>query len=200
MTKRIDRVQERSQQGHHSLSDELVDAKSQARSDQARLVRNTNQCLAESLALATKEPEERAIRMRREIERLLNDHDNTYAHTMTNLEKRLDAKADRMMQKHDEILSGSNRENVPAPMEDSRQATDGSGAHSYAGAQLRSRTSFESNHRETKGSPVEDGLDESGRARSGCDIGFTFTDNAASQISTRSDYRLAGHDDVLFNV
>ena len=35
MTKRIDRSQERAQKGHHSLSDELVDAKSQARSDQA---------------------------------------------------------------------------------------------------------------------------------------------------------------------
>ena len=101
------------------------------------MVWNTDQCLAESLALATKEPEEKAIRMRRDLERLLNDqndHDNTYAHTMTNLEKKLDAKADRMMQKHDEIFSGSNRENVPAPMEDSRQATDGSGAQSYAGA------------------------------------------------------------------
>ena len=37
--------------------------------------------------------------MTREIERLLNDHDNTYAHTMTRLEKRLDAKSDLMMRK-----------------------------------------------------------------------------------------------------
>ena len=35
--------------------------------------------------------------MTREIERLLNDHDSTYAHTMTSLEKRLDAKSDLMM-------------------------------------------------------------------------------------------------------
>ena len=31
--------------------------------------------------------QERDIKMTREIERLLNDHDYTYAHTMTNLEK-----------------------------------------------------------------------------------------------------------------
>ena len=62
--------------------------------------------------------------MTREIERLLNDHDNTFAQTMTNLEKIIDAKADLMMRKLDDILSGSNRENRPAPMEDSRQAND----------------------------------------------------------------------------
>ena len=47
--------------------------------------------------------------MTREIERLLNDHDNTYAHTITNLEKKLDAKSDLMMRKLDEFLNGSNR-------------------------------------------------------------------------------------------
>ena len=57
--------------------------KSQARFDQAQLIRNTDQCLAESLAQANKESEEREARMTREIERLLNDHDNTYAQTMT---------------------------------------------------------------------------------------------------------------------
>ena len=49
--------------------------KSQARIDQAQLIRNTDQCLAESLAQATKESEEREARMTREIERLLNNHD-----------------------------------------------------------------------------------------------------------------------------
>ena len=46
--------------------------------------------------------------MTRENRRLLTDHDNTYAQTMTNLEKRLDAKADLMMRKLDELLSSSN--------------------------------------------------------------------------------------------
>ena len=101
----------------------MTDVKSQARSDQAQLIRDTDQCLA------TKESQERDVKMTREIERLLNDRDNTYAHTMTNLKKRLDAEADLMMRKLDEILSGSNRENRHAPMEDSRQATDGPGAH-----------------------------------------------------------------------
>ena len=86
--------------------------------------------MAESLALATKESEERDIRMTREIERFLNAQDNTYAPTMTSLEKRLDAKADLMMRKLDEVLSGSNRESRPAPVEDLRQATDESGARS----------------------------------------------------------------------
>ena len=35
--------------------------------------------------------------MTREVERLLIDHGNTFANTMTNLEKRLDTKADLMM-------------------------------------------------------------------------------------------------------
>ena len=47
--------------------------------------------------------------MTREIERLLNAHGNTYAHTMARLEKGLDAKADFFVRKLDEILSGSNR-------------------------------------------------------------------------------------------
>ena len=71
--------------------------------------------------------------MTREIERLLNDHDNTYAHKMTRLEKKLDAKSDLMMRELDEILNGSNREKRPATREDLRQATDGDGARSYAG-------------------------------------------------------------------
>ena len=116
MTKRIDKLEEKAEQGHERLRDELTDVKSQARSDQAQLIRNTDQCLAESLALATKESQERDAK--------LNDHDNTYARTITSLEKRLDAKPDLMMQNLDEILSGSNRENRPAPMEGSRQAID----------------------------------------------------------------------------
>ena len=87
MTKKMDRAEERAQKGHESLRDELTDVKSQARSDQAQLIWDTDQCLAESLALTTKESQERDVRMTREIERMLNDHDNTYAHTMTNLEK-----------------------------------------------------------------------------------------------------------------
>ena len=38
MMKRIDRVEERAQQGHGRLRDELADAKSQAKSDQAQLI------------------------------------------------------------------------------------------------------------------------------------------------------------------
>ena len=79
MTKKIDRVDERAHQGRENLRAELTHVKSQARVDQAQLIRNTDQCLAESLAQAKKESEEREARMTREIERLLNDHDNTYA-------------------------------------------------------------------------------------------------------------------------
>ena len=73
MTKRIDQVDERAN----------------ARVDQAQLIRNTDECLAESLAQANKESEEREARMTREIERLLNDHDSNYVHTMTSLEKKV---------------------------------------------------------------------------------------------------------------
>ena len=59
----------------------------------------------------------------REIERLLNDHDDTYAHMMPSLEKRLDAKSDLMMRKLDEISNGRNREKRPLPREDSRHST-----------------------------------------------------------------------------
>ena len=147
MIKRIDRVEERAQQGHEKLRDELTNVKSQARTDQIQLIRDTDQCLAEDQA--AKESEERDTRMTREIERLLNDHDNTNAHTMTSLEKRLDAKSDLMIRKLDEILNRSNREKRPALREDSHQATGGHGARSYAGAQPSSRTNFESNHRES---------------------------------------------------
>ena len=134
MTKRIDRVEERAHQVHDKLRDELTQVKSQARVDQTQLIRNADHCLAESLAQANKESEEKEVRITREIERLLNGHDNTYAHTMTSLEKRLDAKYDLMMQKLDEILNGRNWEERSAPRERSRQADDGDGARSYAGA------------------------------------------------------------------
>ena len=61
MTEGINRVEERAQQGNARIRDELADAKSQAKSHQAELILNTDQCLAESLALATKESEERKI-------------------------------------------------------------------------------------------------------------------------------------------
>ena len=86
--------------------------------------------------------------MTREIERLLKDHDSTYAHKMTSLENRLDAKADLMMRKLDGILKGNNQENRCCPMEDSRQATNGPGTHCHGEASLRSRTSFGPSHRE----------------------------------------------------
>ena len=77
MTKRINRVEERAHQGQEKLRDELTHVKSQARVDQAQLIHNTDQCLVESLAQANKESEENEVRMTREIERLLNDHDKT---------------------------------------------------------------------------------------------------------------------------
>ena len=130
------------------MRDELTHVKSQARVDQAQLIRNTDQCLAESLAQANKESEEREVRMTREIERLLNDHGNTYAHKMTSLEKRLDAKPDLVMRKLDEILNGSNREDRSNPRELSRQANDGDGTGSYARAQPSSGTSYKSRNME----------------------------------------------------
>ena len=148
MTKRIDRVEEKALQGQEKLRDELTHVKSQARVNQAQLIRNTDQCLAESWAQANKESEEKEVRMTREIERLLNDHDNTYAHTMTSLERRLDAKSDLMMRKLDEILNGSNRGERSAPRERSRQVNDGDGVRSYSEAQQSSRTNYESKHRE----------------------------------------------------
>ena len=93
MTRRIDRVKKGAHQGQDKLRDELTNVNSQARVDHAHLIRNTDQCLAENLAQATKESAETEVRMTREIERLLNDHDSTCAHTMTSLEKRLEAKS-----------------------------------------------------------------------------------------------------------
>ena len=148
MTKRIDQVDERAHQGRENLRDELTHAKSQARVDQAQLIRNTDQCLAESLAQANKESQEREARMTREIERLLNDHDSTYAHTMTSLEKRLDAKSDLMMRKLDAILNGSNWQKRSNQRERSRHANDGDGTGSNARAQQSSRTNYEPRNKE----------------------------------------------------
>ena len=151
MTKRIDQVDERAHKGQENLRDELTHVKSQARVDQAQLIRNTNQCLAESLAQANKESYEREARMTREIERLLNDHDSTYAHTMTSLEKRLDAKSDLMMRKLDAILNGSNWQERSNPRERSRHANDGDGTGSNARAQQGSRTNYEPRNKERPG-------------------------------------------------
>ena len=148
MTKRIDQVDERAHQGRENLRDELTHVKSQARVDQAQLIRNTDQCLAESLAQANKESHEREARMTMEIERLLNDQDSTYARTMTSLEKRLDAKSDLMMRNLDAILNGGNWEERSNPRERSRLANDGDGTGSYARAQQSSRTNYEPRNRE----------------------------------------------------
>ena len=148
MTKRIDQVDERAHKGQENLRDELTHVKSQARVDQAQLIRNTDQCLAESLAQANKESYEREARMTREIERLLNDHDSTYAHTMTSLEKRLDAKSELMMRKLDAILNGSNWQERSNPRERSRHANDGDGTGSNARAQQGSRTNYEPRNKE----------------------------------------------------
>ena len=148
MTKRIDQVDERAHHGRESLKDELTHVKSQARFDQAQLIRNTDQCLAESLAQANKESEEREARMTREIERLLNDHDNTYAQTMTGLEKRLDAKSDLMMRKLDAILNGSSWQEHSNSRERSRHANVGDGTGNSARAQQGLRTKYEPRNKE----------------------------------------------------
>ena len=148
MTKRIDHDDERAHQGQETLRDELAQVRSHARIDQAQLIRNNDQCLAESLGQANKEPEEREARMTREIERLLNYHDNTYAHTTTSLEERLDAKSDLMMRKLDEILNGSNREERSNPRNRTGQASDEDGARSHAGAHQSSKSNYESRNRE----------------------------------------------------
>ena len=196
MTKRIDQVDERAHQGRENLPDELTHVKSQARVDQAQLIRNTDQCLAESLSQANKESEEREARMAREIERLLNDHDNTYAHTMTSLEKRLNVKSELMMRKLVEILNGSSREERSNPRERSRQANDGDGAGDYAGAQQNSRANYESRNRERPRAASS----RPGPAGDGCHPGDKIAHCATSQIGPRSDYGLTGHDDVCFDV
>ena len=200
MTKRIDQVDERPHQGRENLRYELTHVKSQARVDQAQLIRNTEQGLAESLAQANKESEEREAGMTREIERLLNDHDNTYAHRMTSLEKRLDAKSDLMMRKLDEILNGSNREERSNPRERSRQANDGDRAGCYAGAQQTRERITNLGIGSGPFSPIETRLDEPGPARDGCHPRDKIVHCATIQIGVRSDYGLTTHDDVCFDV
>ena len=180
--KRIDRVKERAPLGLERLGDELLDAKSQAKSDQAQLIQNTDQCLAENLVLATKESEERDSRMTQKIERLFNDHDNTYAQTMKNLERKIDAKADLVMRKLDELLSSSSQENRYGPSKKSRQATEGFRAPRYAEAPR---------DREQVLSSVESRFDGSNHARGGSPIRGTFAHSAACQIGSRFDHHFA---------
>ena len=59
MMKRMDRVEEIAHQGQEILRDDLTHMKSQARNNQAQLICNTDQGLAESLAQASEESEER---------------------------------------------------------------------------------------------------------------------------------------------
>ena len=187
MTKRIDQVDERAHQGRENLSDELTHVKSHARVDQAQLIRNTDQRLAESLARANKESEEREARMTREIERLLNDHDNTYAHTMTSLEKRLDAKSDLMMRKLDAILNGNNWEERSNPRERSRHANDGDGTGSYARAQQISRTNYKPRNSERPRAAPRSLAGRIQPAGSRCYSGDNVAHCATSQVSARSD-------------
>ena len=86
--------------------------------------------------------------MTREIEWLLNNHDNTFAQTLTNWESILDAKAYVMTRKLDEVLNSSNQESRSSPKENSHQTTDGFRAPRHSQAPPRSRSSFESNQRE----------------------------------------------------
>ena len=71
------------------------------------------------MTLDIKESEERDSKMTRKIE-----HGNTYAQMMNNLEKRLDAKADLMLRKVDELLSSSNQENSSSPRETCRGSSE----------------------------------------------------------------------------
>ena len=54
MTKKVDQVDERAHRGRENLRDELTHVKSQARVDQAQLIRSPDQCLADSFAQANK--------------------------------------------------------------------------------------------------------------------------------------------------
>ena len=80
MTKRIDRVEEKAQQGHEKLRDELADAKPQAKCDQVQLVQNTDQCLAESLALASKKTEKGDPLIREQVMTLTQGRDPGQPH------------------------------------------------------------------------------------------------------------------------
>ena len=138
--------------------------------------------------------------MTREIERLLNDHDSTYAHTMTSLEKRLDAKSDLMMRKLDAILNGSNWQERSNPRERSRHANDGNGTGSNARAQQSSRTNYELRNKERpRAAPSRPGWTNPVPPEADATPETRFANCATSQSSTRSDYSLTGHD-VCFDV
>ena len=89
MTTLIDIVDESAQQGHDGLRYKL--AMQNHRQNENQLVQNINQCLAESLDIATNQSEEGDRRIAREIKQLMNDHDKTYFQTMINLNSRLEA-------------------------------------------------------------------------------------------------------------
>ena len=113
---------------------------------------------------------------------------------MTSLEKRLDAKSDLMMRKLDEILNGSTREERSNPRERSRQANDGDGAGSYAGAQQSSRTNYESRNRERpRAAPSRPGWTNPVPPEADANP-------ETSQVSARSDYGLAEHNVVCLDV
>ena len=59
--------------------------------------------------------------MTQESERLLKDHKRTNARKLTNLESRLDAQADLMMRKLDELLTSNNQDN----RSDTSESTNG---------------------------------------------------------------------------
>ena len=144
MTKRIDRVEGRAQQGHERLREEL--ANSRANCDKVQQAQITYQCLAESLARANKESEEKDRRLTREKNQLLNNHVSTSCQTRIKLESILDAKADLMMRKLDEFLNRNNRESRSNPRGKSHWPCNGLRAPIHTKA--RSRACFESKQRE----------------------------------------------------
>ena len=97
-----------------------------------------------------------------------------------------------MMRKLDEILNRSNREERSNPRERSRQANDGDGVGSYAGAEQSSRTNYESRNRERpRAAPLRPGWTNPVPPEA----------NATPETRLpRSDYGLAGHNDVCLDV
>ena len=67
MRKRMDRVEERAQKGHERLREELTDVKLQARSDQAQLIRDTDQSLAGNSALVKRSHKKETLRRRERL-------------------------------------------------------------------------------------------------------------------------------------
>ena len=120
---------------------------------------------------------------------------NTYAHTMTSLEKKLDARSDLMMRKLDVIINGRNREERSNPKEHLRQENDRDGARS----QVRDRIINLIIGRDP-GQPNRCQVGQTRYRRSGCHPGDTIAHSATSQIVARSDYSVAGHNDVCLDV